>query len=50
MSINALVTANRFIIPTQASYLPTKELSLLMNSIAKVRRQINFMLEIDGVC
>lgn len=49
MSINALVAANRVIIPTQASYLSTKGLSLLMSSIAKVRRQINPMLEIDGV-
>lgn len=49
MSINALVAANRVIIPTQASYLSTKGLSLLMNSIAKVRRQINPTLEIDGV-
>ena len=36
MSINALVAANRVIIPTQASYLSTKGLSLLMSSIAKV--------------
>ena len=49
MSINALVAANRVIIPTQASYLSTKGLSLLMSSIAKVRRQINPTLEIDGV-
>ena len=49
MSINALVAANRVIIPTQASYLSTKGLSLLMSSIAKVRRQINPALEIDGV-
>ena len=49
MSINALVAANRVIIPTQASYLSTKGLSLLMSSIAKVRRQINPSLEIDGV-
>lgn len=49
MSINALVAANRVIIPTQASYLSTKGLSLLMSFIAKARRQINPMLEIDGV-
>ncbi len=49
MSINALVAANRVIIPTQASYLSTKGLVLLMSSIVKVRRQINPMLELDGV-
>ena len=49
MSINALVAANRVIIPTQASYLSTKGLSLLLGSITKVKRQINLALQIDGV-
>lgn len=49
MTINSLVAANRVIIPTQASFLSTKGLSLLMQSIAKVRRQINPQLRIDGV-
>lgn len=49
LSINALAASNHVIIPTQASYLSTKGLSLLMSSIAKVRRQINPMLEIDGI-
>lgn len=49
MTINALAAADGVIIPTQASYLSTKGLSLLMGSIAKVRRQINPKLNIDGV-
>lgn len=49
MTINALAAADGVIIPTQASYLSTKGLSLLMGSIAKVRRQINPNLRIDGV-
>ena len=49
LNINALVAANSVIIPTQASYLSTKGLSLLLGSIAKVKRQINPSLKIDGV-
>ena len=49
MTINALAAADGVIIPSQPSYLSTKGLSLLMGSIAKVKRQINPNLRIDGV-
>ena len=49
LCINALTAADSVIIPTQASYLSTKGLSLLLGSIARVRRQINPTLKIDGV-
>ena len=49
MTINALAAADSVIIPSQPSYLSTKGLSLLMGSIAKVKRQINPGLQIDGV-
>jgi chromosome partitioning protein len=49
MTINALVAADSVIIPSQANYLSTKGLSQLMQSIAKVKRQINPRLSIDGV-
>ena len=49
MTINALVAADSIMIPSQASYLSTKGLYLLMRSIAKVKRQINPKLRIDGV-
>ena len=49
MTINALAAADSVIIPSQPSYLSTKGLSLLMGSIAKVKRQINPGLRIDGV-
>lgn len=49
MTINALVAADSVIIPSQASYLSTKGLYLLMRSITKVKRQINPKLRIDGV-
>lgn len=49
MTINALSAADSVIIPSQASYLSTKGLYLLMKSITKVRRQINPKLKIDGI-
>ena len=49
MTINALAAADSVIIPSQPNYLSTKGLSLLMGSIAKVRRQINPSLRIEGV-
>lgn len=49
MNINALTAADSVIIPSQASYLSTKGLSLLMGSIAKVKKQINPQLKIEGV-
>lgn len=49
MTINALVAADSVMIPSQASYLSTKGLYLLMRSITKVKRQINPKLQIAGV-
>jgi len=49
MTINALVAADSVMIPSQASYLSTKGLYLLMRSITKVKRQINPKLQIEGV-
>jgi chromosome partitioning protein len=49
MTINALAAADSVLIPCQANYLSTKGLKLLMGSVAKVRRQINPSLKIDGI-
>ena len=48
-TINALTAADSVIIPSQPSYLSTKGLGQLMGTIAKVRRQLNPGLQIDGV-
>ena len=48
-TINALTAADSVIIPSQPSYLSTKGLAQLMGTIAKVRRQLNPRLVIDGV-
>ena len=49
LTINALAAADRVIIPVQANYLSVKGLEQLLQTIAKVRRQINPKLKIDGI-
>ncbi len=49
MTINALVAADSVVIPSQANYLSTKGMNLLLHSIARVRKQINPKLSIDGI-
>ena len=49
LTINALAAANRVIIPVQANYLSAKGLEQLLQTVAKVRRQINPKLDIDGI-
>ena len=48
MTINALAAADSVIIPSQPNYLSSKGLNLLLRSVAKVRKQINPKLRIDG--
>lgn len=49
MTINALVAADSVLIPTQPNFLSTKGLNLLMCSVARVKKQINPKLRIDGI-
>ena len=49
LTINALAAADRVIIPVQAEYLPAKGLEQLLQTVNKVRRQINPNLQIDGI-
>ena len=49
LTINALAASDRVIIPVQANYLSAKGLEQLLQTIAKVRRQINPKLKIDGI-
>lgn len=49
LTINALAAADSVIIPVQAHYLPAKGMTQLLQTIARVRRQINPQLVIDGV-
>ena len=49
LTINAMAAANSVIIPVQAQYLPAKGLEQLLQTVQKVRRQINPKLKIDGI-
>ena len=49
LTVNALAAADSVLIPVQAQYLPAKGLEQLLQTIAKVRRQINPKLRIDGI-
>ena len=49
MPLNSLAAADSVIIPSQPSFLSAKGLDLLMQSISKVKRQINPKLKIDGI-
>ena len=49
LTINALAAADSVLIPVQAQYLPAKGLEQLLQTINKVRRQINPKLKIDGI-
>ena len=44
-----LAAANRIIIPVQAEYLPAKGLEQLLQTVSKVKRQINPKLRIEGI-
>ena len=49
LTVNALAAADSVIIPVQAQYLPSKGLEQLLQTISKVRKQINPKLQIDGI-
>lgn len=49
VTINSLAAADSVIIPVQAQYLSAKGMTQLIQTISKVKRQINPKLKIDGV-
>ena len=49
LTINAMAAADTLLIPVQASYLPAKGLEQLLQTVHKVRRQINPKLKIEGI-
>ena len=48
-AINALAAADTALIPVQAQYLSAKGLEQLLQTVQKVRRQINPKLKIEGI-
>jgi len=49
LTLNALVASDSVIIPVQAQYLPAKGMTQLMKTIAKVRKQVNPNLKVEGI-
>ena len=49
LTINAFAAADSVLIPVQAQYLPVKGMEQLLQTIAKVHRQINPKLRIEGI-
>ena len=49
LTINALATADTTLIPMQAQFLSAKGLEQLLQTVQKVRRQINPKLKIEGI-
>ena len=49
LTINALAAADVALIPVQAQYLSAKGLEQLLQTVQKVRRQINPKLKIEGI-
>ena len=49
LTLNALTAANEVIIPVQAQYLPAKGMTQLLQTVAKVKRQLNPGLRIGGI-
>ena len=49
LTINALAAADQVLIPVQANYLSAKGLEQLLNTVNKVKRQINPKLKIEGI-
>ena len=49
MTINALAAADSVIIPVQSHFLPIKGLEQLIQSVNRVKKQLNPNLKIDGI-
>ena len=49
LTVNSLAVADSVLIPVQAQYLPAKGLEQLLQTVGKVKRQINPKLRIEGV-
>lgn len=49
LTVNALAAADSVLIPVQAQYLSAKGLEQLLQTVSKVRRQINPKMKIEGI-
>ena len=49
LTVNALAASDQVLIPVQANYLSAKGLEQLLQTVNKVKRQINPKLRIEGI-
>ena len=49
LTVNALAASDQLIVPVQAQYLSAKGLEQLLQTVNKVKRQINPKLEMEGI-
>lgn len=49
LTINSLAAADEVMIPVEASYLPIKGLQKILQTVGRIRKQINSKLEIAGI-
>ena len=49
LTINSLAAADEVIIPVEASYLPIKGLQKLLQTVGRIRKQINPGLQVGGI-
>lgn len=49
LTVNALAAADSVLIPVQAQYLPAKGLEQLLQTVNKIKRQINPKLRVEGI-
>lgn len=49
VTINALATSNKVIIPVQSEFLAAKGMSHLMQSVVRIRKNINKQLTVGGI-
>ena len=49
LTVNALAASDSLIVPVQAQYLSAKGLEQLLQTVSKVKRQINSKLRIEGI-
>ena len=49
ITVNALASSDKVIIPVQTQYLAAKNMVQLLNTVGRVKRQINPKLDVDGI-
>ena len=49
LTVNALAAADQLVVPVQAQYLSAKGLEQLLQTVNKVKRQINPKLRVEGI-